>query len=174
MTCGCAVAKTLTKYQVDAKIKWPNDVLISGKKICGILTEMRTQEGNIQYIILGIGINLNFELGELPEDIREQSTTLRIETGKDISQMKFLQELFKEMDRLYEMIKSGNFKVILNTWRELNDTLGRQVKIITQTEEIEGIAEDVDESGALLVRTDGKKIKKIIAGDCIHMTSSGS
>jgi BirA family biotin operon repressor/biotin-[acetyl-CoA-carboxylase] ligase len=173
LMAGCAVAQTLSKFHVDARLKWPNDVLVSGKKICGILTEMRTQEDNIQYLILGIGINLNFYLEDLPEDIREHSTTLRHETDKSIDPRELMSILLGEVDGLYHTLKAGDSNKILNIWKDKSDTLGRRVRILTQQEDIEGTAEDVDDSGALILRTDDNEIKKIIAGDCIHVTSTG-
>lgn len=170
LMAGIAVAKTLATYNLNTSIKWPNDVLIRGKKVCGILTEMRGEESKINYLILGLGINVNFDLEELPEPVRDLAITLRHEIEKDLDMQELLSCLLKELDKCYELLKSGSSNTILNTWKDLSETLGRNVKITTQKESIEGIALDVDEIGALIVKTKEGRIHKFVAGDCMHIT----
>ncbi len=172
MIGGVAVARTLAKFGLDARIKWPNDVLINDKKVCGILTEMRSLGSKIDFLILGIGINANFDLEELPESIRDQTTTLREKLGKDLDVQELLSCLLEEIDKCYVLLKSGNSSRLLYMWRELNDTLGRDVEITTQKETIQGIALDVDGSGALIVRMKDGTMHKFLAGDVIHISRS--
>jgi BirA family biotin operon repressor/biotin-[acetyl-CoA-carboxylase] ligase len=173
LMAGVAVARILRSlYNFDAKIKWPNDVIINGKKVCGILTEARDLENRIDYVILGIGINANFDLKDLPEEIRNLTTTLGGEIGSELDLEKLLLALLMEIDKYYEILKIGNTNIILNEWRKLSDTLGRRVKIITLKETIEGIALDVDDMGALIVRTDDNKEQKFFAGDCMHVSKT--
>lgn len=171
LMAGVAVARTLRSlYNLDAKIKWPNDVLIEDKKVCGILTEVRSYENRIDYIILGIGINANFDLGDLPKEIRNLSTTLRGEIGKELELEKLLLALLMEIDKYYEILKTGDTNRILSEWKELSATLGRGVKISTLKETIEGIALDVDDIGALIVKTNDNIEKKFLTGDCVHVS----
>lgn len=171
LMAGVAVTRTLrTAYNLDAKIKWPNDVLIKDKKVCGTLTEVRTLENEIDYLILGIGINANFGLEELPEQIRGLATTLRHEIGRELDFEQLFIDLLKEIDRYYALLKSGKSGTILKEWKELSDTLGRNVKIETQKESIEGVALGVDDAGALIIRTIDNKIQKFVAGDCVHVS----
>jgi BirA family biotin operon repressor/biotin-[acetyl-CoA-carboxylase] ligase len=173
LMAALAVARTIRGvYNLDAKIKWPNDVLIKGKKVCGIFTEARSLENRIDYVILGIGINANFDLKDLPEEIRNLTTTLGGEIGSELDLEKLLLALLMEIDKYYEILKIGNTNIILNEWRKLSDTLGRRVKIITLKETIEGIALDVDDMGALIVRTDDNKEQKFLAGDCVHVSKT--
>lgn len=171
LMAGVAVARTLRNlYNFDAKIKWPNDVLIEDKKVCGILTEARSLENRIDYVILGIGINANFDLKELPEEIRNLSTTLRGEIESELDLEKLLLALLMEIDKYYEILKIGNTNRIMSEWRELSDTLGREVKITTFKETTEGIALDVDDIGALIVKTNDNIEKKFLTGDCVHVS----
>jgi BirA family biotin operon repressor/biotin-[acetyl-CoA-carboxylase] ligase len=166
-----AVVETLSQYNIDAKIKWPNDVLVKGKKVCGILTEAKTKEKMIEYLILGIGINANFELSDLPEDIRGSSTTIRHVLKKDVPLDELLHRLLVHMDMYYKMLQASDFDKIVRNWKEKSDTLGRYVKIETQMESIKGIAEDIDETGALILKTDNGDFLKIFAGDCVYLRS---
>ncbi|UCF08257.1 MAG: biotin--[acetyl-CoA-carboxylase] ligase [Thermoplasmata archaeon] len=170
---GVAVAETLESlYGLNPTIKWPNDVLISEKKVCGILTEMRTEGRDIQFLILGLGINANCNFEELPEDIRSSATTLRLEKGSDISIMPLIETLLYNIDRLYNVLLSGDTRYIINLWKNRSDTLGRRVAITTPMEKIEGLAMDLDDSGALVIRTDDGGLKTIVAGDCTHLTNA--
>lgn len=173
LMAGVAVARTLRSlYNLDAKIKWPNDVLINGKKVCGILTEARSLDNRMDYVILGIGINANFDLKDLSEEIRNLSTTLRDEIGKDLVLKKLFLSLLMQFDKYYEILKIGNTNKILSEWKKLSDTLGRRVKMITLKETIEGIALDVDDMGALIIKTDDNKEQQFLAGDCVHVSKA--
>ena len=168
---ACAVAETLkSTLGIDAKIKWPNDLLIRGRKVCGILTEMRTRGSDIDFVILGLGVNANFQVKEMPEDMRDTATTLSMECGEDISIEEVLKSLIVDIDRLYDKLLSGDSEFIIEMWKSRSDTLGQHVRITTLKESIEGTAVDVDESGALIVKTGDGESKTIIAGDCVYLT----
>jgi BirA family biotin operon repressor/biotin-[acetyl-CoA-carboxylase] ligase len=167
---GLAVAKTLSEtLGLDAKIKWPNDILIAGKKACGILTEMRTSVAEINYIILGIGINANFDVKELPREFSTHSTTLKQELGKDVDLTELLLNILDELEHNYKLLQLGKSSEILNLWRKYSDTLGKNVRITTNQDSFEGLAIDVDETGALLIKNKNNEIKKFLTGDCIHL-----
>jgi BirA family biotin operon repressor/biotin-[acetyl-CoA-carboxylase] ligase len=171
LMAGVTVARTLRNiYNLDAKIKWPNDVLIEDKKVCGILTEVRSLENKINYVILGIGINANFDLTALPKEIRDISTTLRYELGRDLALEDLFLALLMRFDKCYDMLRAGKSNKILSAWRELSNTLGRRVKITTLKETIEGIALDVDDMGALIVKINDNKEQKFLTGDCVHVS----
>jgi BirA family biotin operon repressor/biotin-[acetyl-CoA-carboxylase] ligase len=171
LMAAVAVVDTLRKdLDLNVRIKWPNDVLIQGKKVCGILTEMRTKEMQIEYVILGIGLNGNFDLSELPDEIKESSTTLKHEKKHEIDLDDLFRSILLNLDKFYHQFTMGNSIDILKKWKELNNTLGRNVRIKTQNNIIEGKALDLDESGALIVEDAISCIQKIYAGDCIHLT----
>lgn len=168
---ACAVVKTLkSTLGIDAEIKWPNDVLISGKKVCGILTEMRTMGSGIDFVILGLGVNANFQVREMPEDIRDTTATLSMECGEDISVEEVLKSLIVDIDCLYDKLLSGNSEFIIEMWKSRSDTLGQHVRITAIKDSIEGTAVDVGESGALVVKTGDGEFKTILAGDCVYLT----
>ena len=144
------------------QLKWPNDVLINGKKVCGILLESQATANSVDYAIIGIGINVNMKLADYPE-ISAIATSLADETGKDFSRVFLLQNLFVEMEKLYLRLKAG--ESILAEWREHLVTLGRSIHVRSGDEVFEGIAEAVAGDGSLMLRcTDGRLIK-FTAGD---------
>lgn len=162
-----AVVKAINSYKgVEAKIKWPNDILIDNKKLVGILTEMNAEFGHINYIVIGTGINVNISKDSVPDDIKDTSISLMDVAQEPISRAELLAKILKNMEELYEIIEKNGFSEILAQWRELSCTLGQDVKVIAPDETYYGVAEDIDEEGLLLVkRTDGKGSSRVIAGD---------
>lgn len=162
-----AVVKAVNTYKgVDAKIKWPNDILIDNKKLVGILTEMNAEFGHINYIVIGTGINVNISKDIVPEDIKDTSISLMDVSQEPISRAELLAKILKNMEDLYESIEKEGFSKILAEWRTLSCTLGEDVKVIAPDETYYGVAEDIDDDGLLLVkRTDGKGTTRVIAGD---------
>jgi BirA family biotin operon repressor/biotin-[acetyl-CoA-carboxylase] ligase len=158
----------------EVKIKWPNDILLDGKKIVGILTEISAEMERINYIVAGIGINANQDIEDFPEDIRVKATSLRLNTGKYINRNELLRELIEEMERIYFIYKNEGFKKILEFWKENNATLGRRVKAITFDGEITGVAERIDDEGYLIILDDQGNENKILAGDVSLRNEDGS
>jgi len=146
-----------------AWIKWPNDILIGGKKVCGILVENEVKKNKVVYTIIGIGINVNVtpQAGK----VSVPATSLRDELGGNISRMDIIKQLLFEMERMYLMLPDGGR--IFREWRDRMVTLGKKVSVSMGNTILEGVAESVDNSGALLLRhTDGSSTK-IVAGDVI-------
>lgn len=170
---GIAVARTIRELcDLEATIKWPNDVLIDQKKVCGILTEAICIGDEVRHMILGIGINANFDISELPEDVQNSATTLKNELGHVVSNDEFISNLLQNLDKCYKKLKQRKFRELLEEWRRLSTTLGREVKIRDGEEEIQGLALEIDEFGALIVRDRNGKSQRIINGDCIHISRS--
>jgi BirA family transcriptional regulator, biotin operon repressor / biotin---[acetyl-CoA-carboxylase] ligase len=168
LLAAVSVTKALRGAGLDAVIKWPNDVLVNGKKICGILTEMSAETDAVNFIILGIGVNVN---NDVP---LETATTMRAELGREVDRVKFTQSLLETLEEDYLTFRSEGFTPILWSWRRYSDTLGRAVEVTYQDEVIRGVAQDVDEDGSLLVKTQGGSIRKIVSGDCRHLRSAGN
>lgn len=166
---GLAAAKAIRRYALDAKIKWPNDVLIKGKKVCGILTEIGVENERISYIIVGIGVDANVDIESFPEEIREGSTSLRRELGREINRVEFVQGLLQEFETAYNEFKQRGFPGLLEEWRRLSATIGEWVQIATPNKTLYGRAIGVDSQGALIVETEDGVLEKIIAGECIHV-----
>jgi BirA family biotin operon repressor/biotin-[acetyl-CoA-carboxylase] ligase len=169
LLAGVAVANTIRSYELPAKIKWPNDVLINGKKVCGILTEIGAEMDSIQYVVVGMGIDANVDTETFPEDFRDSSTSLKNELGHDIDRVEFVQRLLSELESLYLKFQKGGFSSIMEEWRNLSATIGEWVKITTQTRAIYGEAVGVDSEGALILETGEGKFEKIVAGNCEHL-----
>ena len=170
---GIAVAKVIRKLGLDAKLKWPNDVLIQGKKVGGILTSMSTKDGKVDYIIVGIGINANIHISIFPKELQESATSLKEEFKKEVLMEKVIEDILHEVEINYETFKKGKFAYLLNQWKRLSDTIGKKVKIKMRTEVIEGEAVGVNRDGALIMKLEDGSLKNIIAGECIHLRNGG-
>lgn len=169
LLAGVSVAKTIRSYGLLAGIKWPNDVLINGKKVCGILTEIEAEIDVIDYCIVGIGIDANVDTESFPEEVRESSTSLKKELGHEVDRAGFVQRLIEEFEALYLKFQRDDFSSILDEWRDMSATIGEWVKITTRTRTIYGEAVGVDSEGALILETGEGKLEKIVAGTCEHL-----
>lgn len=149
---------------LDACIKWPNDILINHKKIGGILTEINAEIDKINFVVLGIGINVNNELKTLPE----KATSLREEKREWINRIELLQGLLRRIESNYLDFEHRGARDILKKWQEYNITLGRRIKIHRGRDSLEGQAVDIDEDGGLLLRKDSGVVEKVMAGDVMH------
>jgi len=164
-----SVCKTITAISdLYVKIKWPNDVLINGKKVSGILLESEYEKNNLKYVILGIGINSNTDLSSLSDDLRPVSTSIAYEIGINLNYYDFLKKLLINLDKYYKTFNEKKYDTLIKEWKNNSDTLDRQICIDTSKEKITGTAFDIDESGFLLVKTDNGDVKKITSGDCIY------
>lgn len=166
-TLLAAVAVTKAIYDVTGVkvgIKWPNDILYNGKKLVGILTEMSAEMERINYIVLGIGIDVNISVEETPEDIRNIMTSLSQITGKKVSRLELLNKLLYHLEQLYIMAQKQSFAPILDEWRKYSITLNQEIKVISGNDVTYGEAVDIDDDGALLVKINGQ-IKRVLAGD---------
>lgn len=150
---------------ITPEIKWPNDLLIKGKKIAGILTEMSAEVEHVRSVILGIGIDVNQTASEFPADLRDIATSLKLATGKTVSRADLAEEVLRELDREYARILAGQFTAVAEEWGSRCSTLGKQVTITMGTRRVRGRAEALDENGALLLRTEHGRIERIIGGE---------
>lgn len=145
-----------------AEIKWPNDVLINGKKVCGILIESDVQGNRVNHSVIGIGINVNLKLAGFPE-ISSIATSLSDELGRDVSRLVVLRCLLVEFEKLYRTLSSSGS--IYKDWRDRLVTLGKQVRATTGNTVYEGVAESVTPDGSLMLRSPDGNLTRIVAGD---------
>ncbi|OGO30673.1 MAG: biotin--[acetyl-CoA-carboxylase] ligase [Chloroflexi bacterium RBG_16_56_11] len=162
MIASLAVVSGFAKVTgMKAGIKWPNDILVNGKKICGILIENELKGNRVEFSIVGVGINVSWKPalpnGALP------AAALEEESGKKISRAEVIVHLLNELDRLYLLLPDG--KNIFRSWRDRLVTLGKNVTVTSGKKILQGIAESVDESGALNIRLADGSLTRIIAGD---------
>ena len=165
LLAAVAVVRAINEYTgVKAGIKWPNDILIDGKKMVGILTEMNAEFGHINYIVIGTGININVPKESLSDDLKDVVASLADVTTKKINRAELLALILKNMEEFYELAITEGFGPILDEWRWWSTTLGKEVKVVAPNETYIGKALDIDEDGLLIVERGGEKVK-VIAGD---------
>jgi len=159
------VAAIGSQTGLTAEIRWPNDILIRGRKVAGILTEMKAELDTVNYAILGIGLDVNVTTGEFPSDLRRLATSLRIEAGEVTDRAELATAVLGELDRDYTRLAAGQFESIADEWEELCTTIGREVTIQIGARRLTGRAESLDADGALLLRTQHGHLERVIGGD---------
>jgi BirA family biotin operon repressor/biotin-[acetyl-CoA-carboxylase] ligase len=161
-----AVAEALHKQcNLAVGIKWPNDILINGKKIGGILLEIKAEADQINYLVLGIGININVDFEEFPDDLVQIATSLSMEKGFTLSRVEILKVILEKIEEKYCQYLNMGFGPILNLWKKYNVTLGKKVTVTNWQRTWVGWAEDIDPNGGLvLTLPDGTK-EIIYSGD---------
>jgi len=163
MLASVSVLQSIRKVTgLECRLKWPNDVLIDRKKVCGILIETKAQVDTLDYAVLGIGINVNMRMSGQP-DIEDTATSLGDELRKPVSRTSLLQALFMELENNYLGLKSG--KSLYPAWRDNMVTIGKQVILSSGDEELEGFAESAVEDGSLFLRLPDKTLRRITIGD---------
>jgi BirA family transcriptional regulator, biotin operon repressor / biotin---[acetyl-CoA-carboxylase] ligase len=166
IAAATALARAITLHTgIVPEIKWPNDILIRGKKIAGILTEMSAELDHLKEVILGIGIDVNLEAGEFPAALRKIATSIRIESGQMVDRAGLAVAILRELDRDYERVKRGEFDLIAEQWQEHCSTIGSRVSIRVGDRVVRGLAESLDADGALLLRGQHGHLERIIGGD---------
>lgn len=167
LAAAVAVARTVERTAGLAPvIKWPNDILIEGKKVAGILAEMASEMDTLSFVVVGIGVNINMEHEQIPGEIRRTATSLAIETGRTFGRALFAADLFAQMERAYRCLTAGKWDELLTEWRSYAEPMiGRDVRIHCRGETIQGVISGVDDDGALLLLDARGRRKRILAGD---------
>ncbi len=173
LVIAVAVAETLEKeLSLPARIKWPNDILINKRKIAGILSEAAVNMNGIQYIVTGIGLNINNSLQDFPGDLRTDPTSVLVEKKRPVSRVKILQRLLTLLEAHYFQLLEGDFAGILKTGKSLSLVLGQEVKFDTASGPMVGRAVDLDENGSLLVRDEFGVVHAVISGEINILSAS--
>ncbi len=145
-------------------IKWPNDIILNGKKVCGILTEMTGELNQVAYIVVGIGINVNIEW--FPEELKDKATSLLIESKEKLSRKQLIVSIINEFEKLYEdYIENGNLSNTVNICRKYSAMLGKRVRVIQGNKEDMATAIDITDEGVLMVKLDDGKEQLIMSGE---------
>ncbi len=166
VAAATAIARAIQQQTgVAPDIKWPNDLMIGGKKVCGILTELNAELDHVKYLILGVGVDVNLASAEFPADLRRIATSLRIATGRILPRPELASAILQELDREYARILRGQFAAVADEWEQRCTTIGQLVSIRLGDRVLRGCAEALDESGALLLRTEHGRLERIIGGD---------
>jgi BirA family transcriptional regulator, biotin operon repressor / biotin---[acetyl-CoA-carboxylase] ligase len=171
---AAALVQASSELGIKTYVKWPNDIVINHKKTCGILTEMSAELTRINYVVVGIGINVNIDEADFPEDIKDIATSLKIETNTFINRKALVGKILNNFENLYlKFIKENDIKTSLQICRENSALLGKNIMIIKRDGNIEAKALDIDEEGRLLVQYADGKQEYVISGE-VSIRGKGS
>ncbi|RLC31866.1 MAG: biotin--[acetyl-CoA-carboxylase] ligase [Deltaproteobacteria bacterium] len=165
MTAVAVAEALLAEVDLDVRIKWPNDLLVRGRKLVGILTEINTEMDAVNYIVVGIGMNVNTPAEDFPEEIREIATSIFRETGKRFSRIRLVKACLEQFETYYEMFKENRFPAIIRRWKELARIVGQRITVDVLGKEYAGQVVEIDADGVLILRDDRGGIHRIISGD---------
>jgi len=164
---GLAVTKVLREmFDLRAETKWPNDVLVNGRKICGVLAEMNTTGETVNFVVVGVGVNANFDVENVfPEQLKRVATSLEKELGRKVRLEKLFRALLERLESLYDLFVKEGFDPILDEWKTYAGFLGCRVEVTGLTGEMSGLALDVDHEGVLVLRLEDGTVKRVFVGD---------
>ena len=169
LATGVAVENTLKRIGVkNAEIKWPNDILIHGKKVCGILTEAITSFNTIESVIIGVGIDANISIENFPEELRENMTTLNDEIGEKVDENLLIKLFLEEFEKISEQFINEEYETILKEWRKNSYTIGKIVEVHEPfSKPYDGYILGISRDGSLVVEKIDGTLEKVISGECI-------
>ncbi len=163
---AAAVWKAIAQMGIKTQIKWPNDIVLNGKKICGILTEMSGELNRLNYLVVGIGINTNTNKEDFPEEIRNMATSIKAETSKEMERKKLLASVLNNFEALYDqLINHSSIEEALIICKENSALIGKNVRLIIKGEVKEVEAMDINEDGELIVKDKEGNTSKVISGE---------
>jgi BirA family biotin operon repressor/biotin-[acetyl-CoA-carboxylase] ligase len=165
LVAAVAIAEALQSFGCPAMIKWPNDLEVGGRKIGGILTELAAEPGRIHFVVLGVGVNLNIQAHEFPDEIRGIATSVQLVTGRPVDRARFAAQVLGALESWFDRHQDAGFEVVRRRWTALSSTVGSEVRVRLESGAIEGEAEGIDASGALRVRTRSGAVQTVLAGD---------
>ena len=154
-----------SQTRLRVEIKWPNDILIGGKKTAGILTELSAELDRVRHVILGIGVDVNQDAQEFPAELRKTATSLKIENGESLSRPALATAALRELDSEYSRICAGRFSEVAAEWMEHCTTIGKDVTVQIGDRKIRGRAESLDDDGSLILRSEHGRLQRITGGD---------
>jgi BirA family biotin operon repressor/biotin-[acetyl-CoA-carboxylase] ligase len=159
-----ALCQAVRHAGVPADIKWPNDLMVHGRKVAGVLTEMAAEVDQVQWVVLGVGINVNARAEDFPPELRGSATSLCLERGQPVPRALLASAVLGALEEWLDRHAAEGFGPVRAAWKEMSETLGREVRVRSPGHDVEGVAEDVDEIGALIVRTRAGR-ERVLAGD---------
>ena len=164
LAAGVALAETAARFDVAPSLKWPNDLLLDGKKAAGILTESAVQGGRLEHVIVGIGVNLNVE--QFPPELAGIATSLHRARGRVVDRAELAAILCERLEVWYERFMAGSLADVVAAWKSFAPFFGKRVEVALGAERVAGLAEDLDEDGALRLRTE-QGILRVMAGEVV-------
>ena len=152
-----------------AAIKWPNDILLDGKKLAGVLSEAACDSERVEYVILGIGLNLNYHVHEMPLELRTRATSLGYLMGQPVDRESVLRRLIQDLDRCYGELETCGFEALRRRWEERFIWRGRRVRVELGDQVLIGRAQGIEPGGALILEAEDGQRRSIVAGDVIPL-----
>jgi BirA family transcriptional regulator, biotin operon repressor / biotin---[acetyl-CoA-carboxylase] ligase len=172
LAAAAAVARTIRRVTgISAGIKWPNDIILDGRKVCGILTEMSSDMEQVNFIVLGIGMNVNHAAEDFPPELQLVATSLAAHAARSnpdrsmFNRCEIIRTLLEELEPLYTAINNGAVEEIIDEWRRYSVTLGRQIKASVRNSEYIGTAVDITKDGKLVVDCNDGQRREFISGE---------
>lgn len=164
------VARTIEEStSLSPRIKWPNDILINGRKVAGLLNEMSAETDTIHWLVLGIGVNINMSREQFPDDLRYPATSLLLENGSPVSRVTFTRSLISLLDALYDVFIINGFDPIREEWLARSTIQGKKVRVATGERDVEGTVTGIDPDGALILSLSDGVLHRVLAGDVTIM-----
>ncbi|HOD34388.1 MAG TPA: biotin--[acetyl-CoA-carboxylase] ligase [Syntrophales bacterium] len=168
LTVGVAVADLLSRRGLTGvTLKWPNDVLIGGRKACGILTEMKAAADRVDFVVVGIGLNVNMRMEDFGEEILDRATSLREETGRHVPREELAAQLYHRLEKWYKVLLEEGFDPVRERWLAFAGILGKKIRAGRGADEEPGEVVGVDDDGALLIRDERGLRRRVVTGDII-------
>jgi len=169
LLAAIAVAQAIRDVtSLEVTIKWPNDIMIDGKKLCGILTQMKAEQDSVDFVVLGIGVNVNAPIKQLPKgasSIKEEMYRRSVKAA--LSRVELTKRVLEKLEEYYNVLKSEGFEPIIDMWKDLSSMIGSRVEVTLHGKTFEGLAHDINPDGALVVRTESGLLEKVSSGDVV-------
>lgn len=166
LLAAVAAAETLLHLTLlNVRIKWPNDIMVRGKKLAGILTQVSTEMDAVDYIVVGLGINVNTPLKDFPDDLRSSATSIQAEMNGPFPRISLLRLYLERFEDRYETFKQSGFQPILERWKELSDIIGKKIRVDLLNHHCMGEVLDIDQDGILILRDQDGTLQRILSGD---------
>jgi BirA family biotin operon repressor/biotin-[acetyl-CoA-carboxylase] ligase len=168
LVSSIALFETVNSHGIKSQIKWPNDLLINRRKVAGVLTEMEPDGERVEFVLVGLGVNLNMTrevMNNLMGEVSEIATSVREELGREVDRSEFAANLINLLEKWYDEFNSKGKSNIIGEWKKRWGDLNKRVRVRIDGNVIEGIAYDLDQNGFLLIKKDNGEIERIIAGD---------
>jgi len=163
---AAAVQKAIMKMGIETKIKWPNDIVLNSKKICGILTEMSGEINHINYLVMGIGINVNLDVEDIPLDLKDRATSIKLESGRFIERKILLANVLNIFEKLYtDFVQNDNIKETIEICRKNSILIGKEIQLINRGKVTTSIAIDISDNGELVIENNQGIVEHIASGE---------
>lgn len=163
---AAAVQQAIMEMGIKTGIKWPNDIVLNSKKVCGILTEMSGEIDHINYIVMGIGINVNLEEEDVPLELKDMATSLKLQSGIHVNRKVLLANVLNIFEELYnDFVQSGNIKEIIEICRKNSILIGKEIQLIYKGKETTAKALDISDDGELVIKNQQGIVEYIVSGE---------